>query len=107
MTVFDGFMREFEKKIHGENALANIETLAEDFFEAYEVSHAPGHLIDRLSVTEAGLAFSSGKNWSGWSDRDLWDACCDSLSGQELLALMQTWVPDKRRTAPPFATVVG
>lgn len=93
---FEQFMLDFRAQLYHAAAIDETEKLADTLFQAYETTHQPGHLIERISMTPAGAWFCTRQDRSGLSDRELWQACCDDLSLAELLELMQSWVPDSR-----------
>lgn len=94
MTSFERFMCLFREKLYADNALQHVDTLAAELFKAYQLTHLPGHLIDRLSMTEAANWVCASQNWSGFSDSELWEGVTDTLSDLELLELMCAWVPN-------------
>ena len=94
MTNFERFMLNFRHKLYADDANEHVEQLSRVLFQAYSQTHEAGHLIDRLTMTPAGAYFCAQSERAGLTDQALWSLLCDTLSDNEIIELMQAWVPE-------------
>lgn len=80
-------------ELYQTNAISNVGYLADCVFTVYQKGHEPGQLVEFISNTDAGYDFVVSNDCSGKKDEQIWEMVRDQFDDNELLELLQSWVP--------------
>lgn len=97
MNIATNENREQVEKLRGciqaNSALSELSTLKQVFFSLYQRTHEDGFLTRYLSLTEPSVAVLCSNDWSGMSDKMVWDKIDDALDDLEMLELLRALLP--------------